>query len=70
MNRKDFLAEAGRSVLGLLSLPTVAAISGCGAQQEPLAVPLAVLPVVVGGSCFLSAYALLRQEHLGASTSV
>jgi hypothetical protein len=43
MNRKEFLREAGRSLLGLLSLPTVASITGCGPKEVPTPVQLADL---------------------------
>lgn len=41
MNRKEFLAEAGRSLLGLLSLPAVASITGCGTKEAPTPTNLA-----------------------------
>lgn len=41
MNRKEFLAEAGRSLLGLLTLPAVASITGCGTKELPTPTSLA-----------------------------
>jgi|GEM_PF-4706933 len=40
LNRKEFMADCGRALLGLLAMPTVASISGCGPREEPMIAPL------------------------------